>query len=86
MVPNLVKRLRTVIGGNGKAECMVGSVPDPFVQVKMLQLLCLLCEDDGTAAEDVIDVISLVYSLSIKLIVDLFEGRQQLCRLDCRTV
>ena len=25
---------------------MVGSVPDPFVQVKMLQLLCLLCEDD----------------------------------------
>ena len=60
MVPNLVKRLRTVISGNGKADCMVGSVPDPFVQVKMLQLLCLLCDDDKSATDDVIDVVSLV--------------------------
>ena len=53
LVPRLIKRLRVVISGNGKAECAVDSVPDPFVQVNMLHLLSILAEDDKEATEAV---------------------------------
>ena len=59
-MPRLVKRLRTVITGNGKSECFVGGIPDPFVQVHMLQLLSLLAADDEEATDQVIDVVNQV--------------------------
>ena len=58
-----MKRLRTVITGNGKSECFVGSIPDPFVQVHMLQLLSLLAADDESSTDQVIDVVDQVQSL-----------------------
>lgn len=60
LVPRLIKRLRVVISGNGKTECAVGSVPDPFVQVHMLHLLSILAEDDKEATEAVADVVTSV--------------------------
>ena len=61
LVPRLIKRLRVVISGNGKAECAVDSVPDPFVQVNMLHLLSILAEDDKEATEAVADVVTSVW-------------------------
>ena len=60
LVPRLVKRLRVVTSGNGKAECAVGSVPDPFVQITMLKLLRVLAVDDEQATENVADVVTSV--------------------------
>lgn len=68
LVPRLCKRLRTVISGNGKSECFVGSVPDPFVQVHLLKLLCLLAEQDEEATHQVVDTVSLVGNTRILLI------------------
>lgn len=62
-MPRLVKRLRTVITGNGKSECFMEGIPDPFVQVHMLQLLTLLATDDEEATDQVIDVVDQVCSL-----------------------
>ena len=60
LVPRLIKRLRTVIAGNGKSECFVGNVPDPFVQVQMLRLLTLLAEEDPDSTDMVVDLVSQV--------------------------
>lgn len=64
---------------------MVGSVPDPFVQVKMLQLLCLLCEDDESVTESVMDVVSFVASRWSHEVDDL-EGRHHVCGWKCGAV
>ena len=64
LVPRLIKRLRVVASGNGKAECAIGSVPDPFVQVMMLKLLRVLAMDDESATESVADVVTSVGSSS----------------------
>lgn len=68
LVPRLCKRLRTVIAGNGKSDCFIGSVPDPFVQVHLLQLLSLLADGDDTATDAVIDVVSLVMNIVYPII------------------
>ena len=46
MAPNLVKPLCTGIERNDKAECMANNVPSPFFQLRMLQLLCSLCNNN----------------------------------------
>ena len=46
MAPNLVERLYIGIGENRKTECMVNNVPDPFFQLKVLYLLCSLCNNN----------------------------------------
>ena len=58
MVPNLVKPLCTGSGRNNKAECMVSNVPSPFFQLRMLYLLCSLCNNNqiwkfGTAMPNI---------------------------------
>ena len=60
LVPRLIKRLRVVASGNGKAECAIGSVPDPFVQIMMLKLLRVLALEDAGATESVADVVTSV--------------------------
>lgn len=70
LIPRLCKRLRSVISGNGKSECYVGSVPDPFVQTQLLQLLHLLAENDDESTEVVMDTVSLVWSLAFTSLID----------------
>lgn len=61
LVPRLSKRLQAVSAGE-KAECSVGSVADPFVQVQMLRLLRILASDDRNATTTVTDVVTSVTS------------------------
>ena len=61
LVPRLSKRLQAVSAGE-KAECNVGSVADPFVQVQMLRLLQVLASDDANATTTVTDVVTSVES------------------------
>ena len=46
MTSNLVKPLCKGISGNGKAECMVNNVPSPFFQLRIINLLCSLCNNN----------------------------------------
>lgn len=80
MLSPLLKRLRTVIAGNGKSECFIGSIPDPFVQVHMLQLLCLLATDDDAATDQVMDVVDQVGTESPQSRADDLESGQHVQR------
>ena len=50
-MPRLIKKMKVIISGGFKSEYNVGGVPDPFLQVEMLKLLCLLATNDADSSD-----------------------------------
>lgn len=49
-----------IISGGFKSEYNVGGVPDPFLQVEMLKLLCLLATNDHESSDMLGDLLAFV--------------------------
>ena len=60
LVPRLIKKMKVVISSGFKSEYIVGSVPDPFLQVEMLKLLCLLATNDHESSDMLGDLLAFV--------------------------
>lgn len=60
LVPRLIKKMKVIISSGFKSEYIVGSVPDPFLQVEMLKLLCLLATNDHECSDMLGDLLALV--------------------------
>ena len=60
LVPRLIKKMKTIISGGFKSEYNVGGVPDPFLQVEMLKLLCMLATNDHDSSDALGDLLALV--------------------------
>ena len=58
LVPRLIKKMKVVISGGFKSEYNVGGVPDPFLQVEMLKLLCLLATNDHDCSDMLGDLLA----------------------------
>ena len=52
--------MKVVISGGFKSEYNVGGVPDPFLQVEMLKLLCLLATNDHESSDMLGDLLAFV--------------------------
>ena len=75
-MPRLIKKMKVVISGGFKSEYNVGGVPDPFLQVEMLKLLCLLATNDHESSDMLGDLLAFVsvYEEADKWI-DCYEDR-----------
>ena len=62
LVPRLIKKMKVIISGGFKSEYNVGGVPDPFLQVEMLKLLCLLATHDTESSDALGDLLAFVFS------------------------
>lgn len=62
LVPRLIKKMKVIISGGFKSEYNVGGVPDPFLQVEMLKLLCLLATNDHDCSDMLGDLLAFVRS------------------------
>ena len=60
LVPRLIKKMKVVISGGFKSEYNVGGVPDPFLQVEMLKLLCFLATNDHDCSDMLGDLLAFV--------------------------
>lgn len=60
LVPRLIKKMKVIISGGFKSEYNVGGVPDPFLQVEMLKLLCLLATNDHDSSDMLGDLLAFV--------------------------
>ena len=60
LVPRLIKKMKVLISGGFKSEYSVGGVPDPFLQVEMLKLLCLLATNDHDSSDMLGDLLAFV--------------------------
>ena len=60
LVPRLIKKMKVVISGGFKSEYNVGGVPDPFLQVEMLKLLCFLVTNDHDCSDMLGDLLAFV--------------------------
>ena len=63
LVPRLIKKMKVIISGGFKSEYNVGGVPDPFLQVEMLKLLCLLATNDSESSDSLGDLLAFVLLL-----------------------
>lgn len=60
LVPRLIKKMKVIISGSFKSEYNIGGVPDPFLQVELLKLLCLLATNDADSSDQLGDLLALV--------------------------
>ncbi|KXS11298.1 Adaptor protein complex AP-1 gamma subunit, partial [Gonapodya prolifera JEL478] len=60
LVPQLVRHLKNLVTAGFSPEHDVSGVTDPFLQIKILRLLRLLGNGDGTASEQMNDVLAQV--------------------------
>ena len=60
LVPRLIKKMKVIISGSFKSEYNIGGVPDPFLQVEMLKLLCLLATNDAESSDQLGDLLAFV--------------------------
>ena len=65
LIPSLNKKLKNVISAGFKSEYNVGGVPDPFLQVEMLKLLCMLARNDAKSSEMLVEVLAQVWNISL---------------------
>ena len=61
-MPRLIKKMKVIISSGFKSEYNVGGVPDPFLQVEMLKLLCLLATHDTESSDALGDLLAFVAS------------------------
>ena len=54
--------MKAIISSGFKSEYNVGGVPDPFLQVEMLKLLCLLATHDTESSDALGDLLAFVAS------------------------
>ena len=54
-----------MISAGFKSEYNVGGVPDPFLQVEMLKLLCMLARNDAKSSEMLVEVLAQVWNVSL---------------------
>eukprot|EP00124_Ichthyophonus_hoferi_P000573 Ihof_evm7s22 gene=Ihof_evmTU7s22 len=59
-VPTLVRLLRSLVMSGNTPEYDVNGIPDPFLQVKILQLLGMLGHNDSKASEAMNDILAQV--------------------------
>ncbi|KAK8824038.1 hypothetical protein WA556_003363 [Blastocystis sp. ATCC 50177/Nand II] len=60
LVPRLIKKMKVIISSGFKSEYNVGGVPDPFLQVEMLKLLCLLATHDTESSDALGDLLAFI--------------------------
>ena len=77
LVPRLIKKMKVIISGGFKSEYNVGGVPDPFLQVEMLKLLCLLATNDHDSSDMLGDLLAFVDVSSLSH-ADRYQDRQLL--------
>jgi AP-1 complex subunit gamma-1 len=59
-VSNLVRILKNLIMGNSAPDCEIGGVKDPFLQVKILELLGYIGHKSEESTDEMSDILALI--------------------------
>ena len=67
-VPLLVRHLKSLVTTGYSPEHDVSGLTDPFLQVKILRLMRLLCKGDAQASETMNDILAQVRKLDFRVL------------------